>query len=84
VTEGFNTYIDLGGSDCETCGWSYDELTVWQQPNGQWSATLRVGCFGSASFGGTREGLIAWLQEECGSELSASEMKGLIAEISAV
>jgi hypothetical protein len=40
------------GSDCETCGWSPDQLEVEEYEPGRWSVVERFGCIGgNAAYG---------------------------------
>ena len=72
MLEQFENEIDLGGSDCETCGWSYDRLVYgydpegdWYAPNaGGWFAIISVGCYGGSSiYGASREEFVAFLED---------------------
>lgn len=57
------------GGECDTCGPSWDELTVEFDAapgeKGPWHACLTTGCFGGAEFTGSRAGVIDWLTKEC-------------------
>lgn len=61
--------LNTVAEECETCGPSYDELTVEFDASpgeaGPWHASLSVGCYGAASFTGSRPGVIDWLTKEC-------------------
>lgn len=61
-----NIPLNIDPTDCETCGLSYDELTVDLNDDGTWDGTLVVGCHGGSSIhDATRPEIIAWLRDEC-------------------
>ena len=54
---------DVGpGSDCETCGWSPDIITVYWDET-EWSFTNSYGCFGGHGGRGSIEDLATFLDE---------------------
>ena len=62
-------------SDCETCGWSYNEVTFdpdWE--DGRWGLVCSVGCYGGDSayypdVAGAVE-ILDWVEEQFNVNLS--------------
>lgn len=50
LAEPFSDSIALGGGDCETCGYSFDELRVSQdEESGLYDVSLSWGCYSGES-----------------------------------
>jgi hypothetical protein len=58
----------LGGIDCETCGFSFDEVEITRTAGEElFDVQVRLGCTGGAFAEGlTLDGLKAWLDSELG------------------
>jgi hypothetical protein len=59
------------GYDCETCGWSADEITVIEYETGttiddqQWEVSISAGCFGGGNeFFPTAEDALEYLTQQ--------------------
>ena len=75
--------LNVTREECETCGPSYDELTVEFNDDGAWDARLSVGCYGGGEIIGTRAEVIAWIRAECADLLTPEVMADAIAKIEA-
>jgi hypothetical protein len=68
-------------TDCETCGTSYDELTVEFDDDGAWEGRLSVGCYGGGEIVGTRAEVVGWLRSEAADLVEADVLEDAISKI---
>lgn len=68
-------------TDCETCGPSFDELTVefdGEDAQRPWMVTLRVGCTGGGTFAGNRTDVIDWMRANCSHVVDSNDLETAI------
>ena len=69
IEEWYETVYLGGDSDCETCGWSYNQLNVHRTEKGTYDCTESVGCYGGRSvIGVSAEDALKFLQDFEGAD----------------
>lgn len=79
-----NIPVNIPDGRCDTCGTSWNELTIDIDDDGQWEATLTVGCYGRARYEGDRAGLIEWLREDCAFAVAPDVLRRAIDRLEAL
>lgn len=69
----WTAYVDLGVNECETCGYTPEEINIQTEDFRTFSARVSVGCYGGgATHGGPGE-IASWLRKEWGHLDEVSE-----------